>query len=288
MFTCCTSGTKWESNVELIIAVCWAIWYSRNCFIFYGKEENPFISVARAAAIVESVKRVKISKDQTISRHGQISQQTWTAPPNGCFKVNVDAAVKVSEQKAGLGVVIRNSRGRVVAVAVQNVACVPMVIESDSKEVVDLSLNRKESKTEIEWIIAEIQTKLRIQSQASIQFAPRGCNIAAHYVAKKALEVENQFLAIRGLNLAKEGDYAVLLDNKLGQTKFDGVVALLVLIVVQNLDKLGNIERNKIRCFAIAPTKCMSLNLAVRYEWIVNDCERKGKTEEKEKAMVLP
>ncbi|KAH9696757.1 hypothetical protein KPL71_023316 [Citrus sinensis] len=95
-------------------------------------------------------------------------------------------------------------------------------------------------------------------------------------------------LAIRGLNLAKEGDYAVLLDNKLGQTKFDGVVALLVLIVVQNLDKLGNIERNKIRCFAIAPTKCMSLNLAVRYEWIVNDCERKGKTEEREKAMVLP
>ncbi|KAH9714954.1 Tail fiber [Citrus sinensis] len=64
-----------------------------------------------------------------------------------------------------------------------------------------------------------------------------------------------------------------------------GVVALLVLIVVQNLDKLGNIERNKIRCFAIAPTKCMSLNLAVRYEWIVNGCERKGKTEEKEKAM---
>ena len=51
---------------------------------------------------------------------------------------------------------------------------------------------RKESKTEIEWIIAEIQTKLRIQSQASIQFAPRGCNIAAHYVAKKALDVENQ------------------------------------------------------------------------------------------------
>ncbi|KDO67455.1 hypothetical protein CISIN_1g038038mg, partial [Citrus sinensis] len=139
-------------------------------------------------------------------------------------------------------------------------------------------------------------------------------------------------LAIRGLNLAKEGGYAVLLDNKLGQTKLDGgyvhngslkaarwvfnaeceflrglvdrnpnytltfaghslgagVVALLVLIVVQNLDKLGNIERNKIRCFAIAPTKCMSLNLAVRYEWIVNGCERKGKTEEKEKAMVLP
>ncbi|KAH9667825.1 hypothetical protein KPL70_021183 [Citrus sinensis] len=141
-------------------------------------------------------------------------------------------------------------------------------------------------------------------------------------LTKRSISHCIHILAIRGFNLAKEGDYAVLLDNKLGQTKFDGgyvhngslkaarwvfdaeceflrglvdrnpnytltfaghslgagVVALLVLIVVQNLDK----------CFASAPTKCMSLNLAVIYEWIVNGCERKEKTEEKEKVMVLP
>ncbi|KAH9700999.1 hypothetical protein KPL71_024840 [Citrus sinensis] len=126
-----------------------------------------------------------------------------------------------------------------------------------------------------------------IQTETSTFEEAKGDTICKGYwvVLQKKTDI---VLAIRGLNLAKEGDYAVLLDNKLGQTKFDGVVALLVLIVVQNLDKLGNIERNKIRCFAIAPTKCMSLNLAVRYEWIVNGCERKGKTEEKEKAMVLP
>ena len=56
--------------------------------------------MARAAAIVESFKRIKISKDQAISRHGQINQLTWTAPPNGCFKVNMDTKVKVLEQKA--------------------------------------------------------------------------------------------------------------------------------------------------------------------------------------------
>ncbi|KAK4363076.1 hypothetical protein RND71_018317 [Anisodus tanguticus] len=121
-------------------------------------------------------------------------------------------------------------------------------------------------------------------------------------------------LAIRGLNLAKESDYAVLLDNKLGKRKFDGgyvhngllkaaglvlnaeceilkqllekypnytltitghslgsgVAALLTMVVAQNRDRLGNIDRKRIRCFAIAPARCMSLNLAVRYADVIN------------------
>ncbi|KDP28632.1 hypothetical protein JCGZ_14403 [Jatropha curcas] len=121
-------------------------------------------------------------------------------------------------------------------------------------------------------------------------------------------------LAIRGLDLAKECDYAVLLDNKLGQTKFDGgyvhngllksakwifdtecevltdlvqmnpdykltiaghslgagVASLMVVYAIQNLDRLGNIERKRIRCFAMAPARCMSLNLAVRYSDVIN------------------
>lgn len=121
-------------------------------------------------------------------------------------------------------------------------------------------------------------------------------------------------LAIRGLNMAKESDYAVLLDNKLGQRKFDGgyvhngllkaagwvldkecdilkelverypnytltfaghslgsgVAALLSMVVVQNRHRLGNIERKRVRSYAIAPARCMSLNLAVRYADIIN------------------
>lgn len=121
-------------------------------------------------------------------------------------------------------------------------------------------------------------------------------------------------LAVRGLNLAKESDYAVLLDNKLGQAKFDGgyvhngllkaagwvfdaecevlrelleknpsytltfaghslgagVVALLVMVAVKNRGKLGFMERKRIRCYAIAPARCMSLNLAVRYADVIN------------------
>lgn len=99
--------------------------------------------------------------------------------------MNVDVAVKVTYQKAGLEVIIRNSSGEIVAAVVQRVSyqvnmvcmkveivlfgikttqkveCVPMIVESDSTKVVDLSLNRKGSKTKISWTIAEIQASLK-------------------------------------------------------------------------------------------------------------------------------
>ncbi|VVA92805.1 unnamed protein product [Arabis nemorensis] len=121
-------------------------------------------------------------------------------------------------------------------------------------------------------------------------------------------------VAIRGLNLAKESDYALLMDNKLGKRKFDGgyvhngllksagwvldeeckvlkelvvkypsytltfaghslgsgVATMLALLVVRHPDRLGNIDRKRVRCFAIAPARCMSLNLAVRYADVIN------------------
>ncbi|KAI3712668.1 hypothetical protein L1987_71230 [Smallanthus sonchifolius] len=121
-------------------------------------------------------------------------------------------------------------------------------------------------------------------------------------------------LAIRGLNLKKESDYKVLLNNRLGMQMFDGgyvhhgllksaiwllneeseglkrlwlengaeykmvfvghslgsgVAALLTVIVVNHRDRLGGIPRELVRCFALAPARCMSLNLAVKYADVI-------------------
>ncbi|KAM0899487.1 hypothetical protein ACQ4PT_021333 [Festuca glaucescens] len=121
-------------------------------------------------------------------------------------------------------------------------------------------------------------------------------------------------LALRGLNLGRESDYALLLDNRLGKRRFDGgyvhngllraagwvldkechllrdllhrypdytltftghslgagVAAMLTMVVVLNLDKLGVVHRGRTRCYAVAPARCMSLNLAVRYADVIN------------------
>ncbi|KAL5721882.1 hypothetical protein ACHQM5_005468 [Ranunculus cassubicifolius] len=122
-------------------------------------------------------------------------------------------------------------------------------------------------------------------------------------------------LAVRGLNLAKESDYKLLLNNKLGRQMFDGgyvhhgllesakwllenesetlkrlwvengrtykmvfaghslgsgVVSLLTILVVNHRDELGGIDRSLIHCYALAPARCMSLNLAVKYADVIS------------------
>ena len=49
-----------------------------------------------------------------------------------------------------------------------------------------------------------------------------------------------------------------------------GVVTMLTILAIKNLEKLGNIERKRVRCYAIAPARCISLNLAVRYADVIN------------------
>ncbi|KAF9668378.1 hypothetical protein SADUNF_Sadunf15G0122400 [Salix dunnii] len=104
-------------------------------------------------------------------------------------------------------------------------------------------------------------------------------------------------VAIKGLKFSKESDYAVLLDNKLGKRKlmegmfrmgFEGLVekypdytltftghslgsdvaAMLTLLVVLYRDKLGNIDRRRIRCYTVAPAR-YSVDIPVTFVWRV-------------------
>ncbi|CAA6662648.1 unnamed protein product [Spirodela intermedia] len=120
-------------------------------------------------------------------------------------------------------------------------------------------------------------------------------------------------VAIRGLNLGKESDYAILVDNRLGKKQIyggyvhngllkasawildvegemlkeslaeypdytltfaghslgSGVAALLTMLVVHNGERLGDVERKRVRCFAMAPARCMSLSLALAYADVI-------------------
>lgn len=48
-----------------------------------------------------------------------------------------------------------------------------------------------------------------------------------------------------------------------------GVASLFAILVVNNPSKFCNIERSKVRCFAVAPARSVSIDLAVRYSDVI-------------------
>lgn len=77
----------------------------------------------------------------------------------------------------------------------QQAKCAPMTIEPDSTNVADLSLKRKNNKSEITWIIVEIQASLKRQNLQTIQYITKCCNGISHSLTKIALEFENHSMA---------------------------------------------------------------------------------------------
>ncbi|XP_068663658.1 uncharacterized protein [Aristolochia californica] len=55
-----------------------------------------------------------------------------------------------------------------------------------------------------------------------------------------------------------------------GHSLGSGVAALLTTVVVNHLNRFGGIPRSLIRCYAVAPARCMSINLAVKYADVIN------------------
>ncbi|RVW35094.1 hypothetical protein CK203_079840 [Vitis vinifera] len=174
--------------------------------------------------------------------------------------------------------------------------------------------------------------RLRIRPQPPTVLPTRGYRVKPEWVVKRVTYEQTQghappyliyadhdnheiVLAIRGLNLVKESDYKLLLDNRLGMQMFDGgyvhhgllksatwllaqesetlerlwvdngrcyrmvfaghslgsgVAALLTVIVVNHRDRLGDVPRSLVSCYALAPARCMSLNLAVKYADVIH------------------
>jgi hypothetical protein len=66
--------------------------------------------------------------------------------------------------------------------------------------------------------------------------------------------------------LRKNSDYTFTL---VGHSLGAGVAAIFAIMMVNNTAKFADIDRSRIRCFAIAPARCTSIDLAVRYSDVI-------------------
>ncbi|XP_023911979.1 uncharacterized protein LOC112023597 [Quercus suber] len=134
----------------------------------------------------------------------------WTPPETQHFKLNYDAATFIEDNKAGLGVVLRNSEGHPIASLTQQIPLPATVIEVEAlaaRRAMELALelsldnivlegdneslfkalkSRDKSLTQYGHLIKDILFLSSHFSEFTVSFARRQCNKMAHSLARKA------------------------------------------------------------------------------------------------------
>ncbi|KAH9799265.1 RNase H domain-containing protein [Citrus sinensis] len=172
-----------RTDFELLVACFWSIWHARNLFLFEGKKVDPLVSLAKAEAVLDSYKRVKIPSSSHLESKITVKQQRWKPPPQGWFKLNVDAATKIEKQAVEWGLQV----ARYITMA-------SIIVETDSQGVSDLLNNKKSNRSEVFWVISEIQELVKVFCNVKVQYTPRHCNSIAHSIARLALGCEESVI----------------------------------------------------------------------------------------------
>ncbi|KAL5766513.1 hypothetical protein ACOSP7_017130 [Xanthoceras sorbifolium] len=208
-FFCVCLSLLQISEMEELCVVWWRLWFLRNkavrsSLVLDVEDVVPW-SRAYLADFCAAPFSVRPPKPLRFEK--------WVAPSPGWFKLNSDAAVDVSNNRIGLGVVIRDGHGAVVAALAKglnsllSVDCAeslailegirfahslgisPVGVESDSASVVGLINKKAPPSSELGLIISNILSFEGFLSVRQFSFQPRQCNRVAHDLAKLGVNV---------------------------------------------------------------------------------------------------
>lgn len=107
-----------KDDLMVFATLSWAAWTSRNKVLFEASTHDPCVL---AAGFIHYVDEYKSYASRVFGNWGIVNSQSasrWNPPPDGIIKLNVDEAV-FSGNGVRLGVVLRNSSGRILATAVK-------------------------------------------------------------------------------------------------------------------------------------------------------------------------
>ncbi|KAL5740942.1 hypothetical protein ACOSQ2_030122 [Xanthoceras sorbifolium] len=206
------SGLGKESAAIFLLAA-WFLWSLRNQTIHGGKVLLSPCLWSRASAYFSDFQSATTSGLPISST----PKQLWSRPPDGVFKLNVDASVVSGLGCYGVGLIFRDDSGFPVLVKSQlcsgsisvevaearavlegvslavELAFFPLSIESDSLSVVQLCRGDWISRGDVGHVIGNILSLLNNRA-AAFAFVPRCSNSIADFLAKEALRLRASFL----------------------------------------------------------------------------------------------
>ncbi|XP_044478715.1 uncharacterized protein LOC123205752 [Mangifera indica] len=223
-------------GVECVVVFGCARWLWKRC-TYVGSDDSASWAAATPHEFepVPRLCQLILAVYETDLRHPQF-------PPPGGYKLNPDWLVKRATYDQTLGhvppyliYVDHDNREIILAIRGLNLAK-----ESDYKTLLDNRLGRQ---------------------MFDGGYVHHGLLKSAEWL----LNQESETLKRLWIENGSEYDF-IFVGHSLGS----GVAALATIMVVNHRDKLGGIPRTKIHCYAVAPARCMSLNLAVKYADVVN------------------
>ncbi|PNX95563.1 ribonuclease H, partial [Trifolium pratense] len=105
--------------IEKITAIMYGIWYARNVLVFQGKNLPPQEISSTALNQLQEYQTHGLEQhiqDPQVRRNGCSNDISWSPPPRGTLKINVDAHLS-SDGHWSTGLVLRRSDGSTVGVA---------------------------------------------------------------------------------------------------------------------------------------------------------------------------
>ena len=100
-------------EMKLFLVQCWLIWNQGNCVLYGGQLKHPTSFNKRADEFLEKFKQAQVSLDSSLRE--QTMGDAWQLPPSMEYKLNFDVAIFSSLEKSGIGTIIRNDKGEVMA-----------------------------------------------------------------------------------------------------------------------------------------------------------------------------
>ena len=119
-----------ETAAKLVTGA-WRLWNNRNEVCARGVKKEETVLMKRAVQYLAEY-NAALDLDQHASSP-ELQAVSWTPPTTPIFKINVDGAVFSKQGALGLGVLVRDGLGRVIAALSKRVQAPMGVVEAEAK-----------------------------------------------------------------------------------------------------------------------------------------------------------